>query len=192
MIVATSEHLRAFGEALGRAGIDLAARRDAGTCMTVDAEDAMRELIVDGKPDRDRFDATVGEAIRAATADGRPLSVVGELVSLLWEAGMVEGVIELEELLDELGRELPLRTLCAYRLDAVSNSGRFARGCCAGGVPAPLRTYRSSLAVRSRIPARTRLDGAHALLPRRPELPASGTPLRDHHAAGARCGRSRG
>jgi hypothetical protein len=43
------------------------------------------------------------------------------MVAQLWEAGMIDAVVELEELWSELGREVAFTTLCAYRLQSVSD-----------------------------------------------------------------------
>jgi anti-sigma regulatory factor (Ser/Thr protein kinase) len=44
------------------------------------------------------------------------------MVALLWEAGALLDVLELERMWNDLARELPFSLLCAYRSDAVSGS----------------------------------------------------------------------
>ena len=57
--------------------------------------------------------------MRRAAATGRPVRAYGEMVALLWEHGDVLAAIELEELWNDLGRELDFSLLCAYRSASV-------------------------------------------------------------------------
>jgi anti-sigma regulatory factor (Ser/Thr protein kinase) len=89
--------------------------------------------MIDGRPDPDRFDATIGELVRGAAAEGRPLSVYGETVSLLWDAGMVAAAIELEEFRNALGRDVAFTLLCGYRspsLGAAKSADAIREVCC--------------------------------------------------------------
>jgi hypothetical protein len=40
--------------------------------------------------------------------------VFGEMVSLLWDAGLIDAAVELEVLWNELGVQYPFSLLCAY------------------------------------------------------------------------------
>ena len=57
--------------------------------------------------------------IRPAAEAGKPVHVFGEMVSLLWDAGLVGAVIELEAMWNELGSQYPFSLLCAYPAQAV-------------------------------------------------------------------------
>ena len=76
IVIATPEHRREFEDRLsqalaGGAG-DLAAARDGGTYVALDASEAVRELTADGRIDGAAFDRVIGGLIRRpARAGGR-------------------------------------------------------------------------------------------------------------------------
>jgi len=112
LVLATGEHRELIGRALGE---------DAAACRMLDAQELLRELMVDGHPDAGRFAATVGARMREAAAGGMP-AVYGELVAVLWRAGMAGAAIELEALWEVLADELRLDLLCAYPAELVGAS----------------------------------------------------------------------
>lgn len=93
-----------------------------GTIQSFDARETLERLLVDGVPDRDRFDAVIGGTVREALESGRPLRACGEMVNLLWEEGNVAGALSLESLWNDLMAELPFDLLCAYRVDSVGSA----------------------------------------------------------------------
>jgi anti-sigma regulatory factor (Ser/Thr protein kinase) len=113
VVIAAASHRAALATALGE-------RPDA---VWLDAAETLERV------DRAGFDATVGTAIRAAAAGGRPVRAFGEMVALLWERGDVSGALELEALWNGLQRELPFSLYCAY--PSVADAGDFARICSA-------------------------------------------------------------
>jgi DcmR-like sensory protein len=160
IVIATPEHRDAFEARLARAGVDLAAARDAGTYVILDAGETLREILVGGCLDRAAFDRVIGALIRQAAAAGRPVRAYGELVALLWDDGLVNAAAQLEGLWDELSRQLPFSLFCGYRADSVTREiDAFAEVCrlhhaivgpgpkspkamaAGGGVPGAVRTY---------------------------------------------------
>jgi anti-sigma regulatory factor (Ser/Thr protein kinase) len=122
IVVATQAHRRAFEAELAAAVIDPAESRRAGTLVWLDAAATMARFITGGRIDRDAFDRVIGAVVRQARESGRPVRAFGEMVSLLWDAGHVLTAIELEELWNELRRDLPFSLLCAYHSESVSGS----------------------------------------------------------------------
>jgi hypothetical protein len=120
IVVATPAHTQAFEQHLAGAGVDVAAARRAGTYITVDADDAVRQFVVGGRVDAARFDQVIGRLVRKAVASGRPVRAYGEMVALLWEAGQVNTALELETQWNVLARELPFSLYCAYHEDTVA------------------------------------------------------------------------
>ncbi|HEY2261225.1 MAG TPA: MEDS domain-containing protein [Streptosporangiaceae bacterium] len=159
IVIATPEHRGEFEARLKQAGVDLAAARDDGTYLTLDAAGILRELMGDASPDRqtlDRaaFDRVIGTLIRQAAADGRPVRAYGELVALLWDDGLVNAAAQLEALWDQLNRRHPFSLFCGYRADSVTREiDAFAEVCrlhhavvgpvaaAGAGVPGAVRTY---------------------------------------------------
>lgn len=112
--VATPAHCQAVADVISAAGVDVAQARASGRLVEVDAAAALAKFSVGGRPDPARFDVVVGNTLRRAVQSGRPVRAFGEMVALLWEAGQLLGVLELEKLWNDLGTRLPFSLLCAY------------------------------------------------------------------------------
>lgn len=107
LLVATPSHLPAIEASLG----------GGGALTTLDAHATLARILVDGRPDARRFDAEVGARVRALARGGMPV-IFGEMVWLLWEAGMVGAALELESHWNALADEVAFDLLCAYPLAA--------------------------------------------------------------------------
>ncbi len=90
-LVATPEHRAAFHDALGGRGIDLEEAAQEGRYVAIDAAALLSTFMVDGSPDRERFQAAVTPLLDRAADGHRDVSVYGEMVALLWAAGDVGG-----------------------------------------------------------------------------------------------------
>ena len=123
VVVAPTVHLFAVEVALIQRGIDVVAARLDGNLMTVDADEALSRLLIDGRPHFDSFVTEVGDMIRKLTNTGRPVKVFGEMVALLWDAGHVAAAIELEKMWNDFGREVPFSLMCAYPAQSVTGDG---------------------------------------------------------------------
>jgi hypothetical protein len=159
IVIATPEHQDEFEARLEQAGVDLAAARDDGRYLTLDAAGTLRELMGAASPDRQvldsaAFDRVIGTLIRQAAADGRPVRAYGELVALLWDDGLVNAAAQLEALWDQLNRQHPFSLFCGYRADSVTREiDAFAEVCrlhhavvgpvaaAGAGAPGAVRTY---------------------------------------------------
>jgi anti-sigma regulatory factor (Ser/Thr protein kinase) len=122
IVIATQPHLHALEHELRSGGADLAAARAQDAYFALDAEQTLAELRIEGHVDRQAFEEVVGRLVRGAGASGRTIRAYGEMVALLWDAGDVIGAIELEEMWNELARELPFALLCSYPAASVSGS----------------------------------------------------------------------
>jgi len=130
VVIATPEHRQAFESRLRGAGADLAAARDGGAYLALDARRTLGEFTAAGRLDGAAFDRVVGGLIRRAGAGGRPVRAYGEMVALLWDDGLVTAALQLESMWNELGRRLPFSLLCGYRVDSVTGElDAFAEVC---------------------------------------------------------------
>ena len=120
IVVATPEHRREFETRLGQAGVNLAAARDDGSYLVLDAGQTLRQLMVADKLDSTAFDRVIGDVIRRAGAGGRPVRTFGELVALLWDDGLVNEAVQLEALWGQLGDRHPFSLFCGYRADSMA------------------------------------------------------------------------
>lgn len=122
IVIATEPHRRAFTAELETAGINPAKAGSDGTLVMLDATATMAAFMPDGRIDHDAFRQVVGSIVRRASASGSPVRVYGEMVALLWEEGHVPAAIEVEELWNELAREVEFSLVCAYRSEAVQGA----------------------------------------------------------------------
>jgi hypothetical protein len=114
IVIATPDHRRSFAEGLAGAGVDMAAARARGSYLELDANETIRGFMAGDRPDPAGFWQVVSPLLRQAAQAGRPVLVFGEMVSLLWDTGLVNAAIEVEEMWNELGSQYPFSLLCAY------------------------------------------------------------------------------
>jgi hypothetical protein len=130
IVIATPEHRGEFETRLGRAGVDLAAARDGGSYLALDAGQTLAELMTADTLNPAAFDRVIGTLIRRAGAAGRPVRAFGEMVALLWDDGLVNAAVQLEAMWEELCRRHPFSLFCGYRADSVtSDIDAFAEMC---------------------------------------------------------------
>ena len=132
VVIATAAHRRAFEGRLTRAGVDLAAAARAGTYRTLDAGDTVRALTTGGQLDRGAFDRVIGRLIADAGQGERPVRAYGEMVALLWDAGLVNDAVQLEEMWGSLGLTHSFSLFCSYPARSVTGDGHlqaFAEVC---------------------------------------------------------------
>jgi MEDS: MEthanogen/methylotroph, DcmR Sensory domain len=182
VVIATAAHRRAFEGRLTRAGVDLAAAARAGTYRTLDAGDTVRALTTGGQLDRGAFDHVIGRLIADAGQGERPVRAYGEMVALLWDAGLVNDAVQLEEMWGSLVLSHSFSLFCSYPARSVTGDGHleaFAQVCrlhgsVVGGWPAPAGPSATRApapnATRAPPPGATRAPahGASAIRPQGP------------------------
>ena len=120
IVLATPDHRKSFERRLARAGVDVAAARAQGSYVALDASETIRGFMVADRPDPARFWQKVTPVLEQAATVGRPIRVFGEMVALLWDAGLVNAAIEVEAMWNELAGQHPFSLLCAYPAQLVS------------------------------------------------------------------------
>lgn len=119
IVAGTRSHRLSLARMLVGAGVDLAAGRAAGTYSELDASEAIARFVVSDHADPASFWSEITPLIRRAAGSGRPVRVFGEIVSLLWDAGLVNAAIEVEAMWNELGAQFPFSLVCTYPIRAV-------------------------------------------------------------------------
>jgi hypothetical protein len=118
VVVATPAHARAVTFRLEADGLRAADRARRGQLLLVDAEETLARLLVDGRPDRDRFRSVIGGAVTAAKlAGGGRVRAFGEMVDLLRRTSL-DATLELEALWTELLEAEEVALVCGYSIDA--------------------------------------------------------------------------
>lgn len=133
IVIATEAHRNAFAAALASRGIDVDSSRRSGSLRELDAAKTLDRICMDGSPDPVAFDAEVGALVDRMCADGRTVRAYGEMVALLWQAGLVPAAIALEECWNDLGARLPFSLRCSYPkelVDGPDHADEFAAMCC--------------------------------------------------------------
>jgi hypothetical protein len=114
--IATPVHQREFEARMAGASVDLAAARVRGAYLAVNAAQVLRRVMIDGRPDAAAFYHVMCPLIEGPATHGPGVHVYGELVDVLWEAGLVTAAVELEEMWIGLARQFPFALWCGYRI----------------------------------------------------------------------------
>lgn len=127
MIVATAAHRSVLLDGLAEL-TDLEALERSNRLMTLDAQEALDALMLQGRPDPERFAEVIGSPVRLLGSAG-PVTAFGEMVALLWEDGQFDAALELEDLWNELGAAVQLDLVCAYAASSVASGQRGEAAC---------------------------------------------------------------
>ena len=140
--VAGAANLRLLEQALMERGVlDASATAITGRYLPIDAHAMLDLFMVNGVPDPQRFERSLGAVIREASlAAGGELFIMGEAGALLrmeqapaaGYGGSREPSVQLEALLVSLMGEVPFHLMCAYPLSAfpgASDQAAFEQTC---------------------------------------------------------------
>jgi PAS domain S-box-containing protein len=122
IVIGTPEHRDGIASHLKAAGIDLDSLIESGRYVPLDARETLNLLLVDGVPNRERFDRHVGALVAKLTAGSRRLCAFGEMVALLWAEGKTEAAMQLEEFWNALGERHTFSLFCAYPIKGFASS----------------------------------------------------------------------
>lgn len=129
VVIATAAHRQAVEARLALAGVDLAAATRAGSYRILDADATLGALMPGGQLDLGAFDRVVGGLIADAARGERPVRAYGQMVTMLWDAGLVNAAVQLEEMWVALGVSHPFSLLCSYPASAATQCAAFAEVC---------------------------------------------------------------
>jgi CheY-like chemotaxis protein len=134
-VVGTDVIRAGVAQRLNAGGWDTAKAEAAGRYLPLDAEDAVLQVLRDGRPDAASVAEIVSRLDRsrvAATGSRSRLIIFGEMSTVLIQNGNVEAVGRLERLWSDLTSTLPFVTLCGYAIRSVDPGTRpelFERVC---------------------------------------------------------------
>lgn len=118
LVIATKEHERAFTEEIRDSGGDPDAAVRSSRLLFMDAGTTLAEFMVDGEPNWERFQTTVGNAMhKLQTQDHSRLRAYGEMVGVLWQEGRYSAAIQLEEFWNKLLQAGGFTLFCSYPID---------------------------------------------------------------------------
>jgi hypothetical protein len=122
VVIATPEHSGAIRGQLGEGDPAAAAAIRSGRLLFLDAREMLDRFMVNGEPDRARFEQVMGSVlrrVRACSSSGK-VRAFGEMVALLWEAGRQDSATALERYWNGLLDDGSFSLFCAYPLDVFS------------------------------------------------------------------------
>jgi len=125
IIVSTAPRREQIRARLEARGADVRGAIASGRYQSLDIEEGMSRLLVDGWPDETRFwDAATSLVMGAArTAQGSHprVAICGEMAPTLWKQGNVGAAIQLERLWHEVTCTYNVDTICGYCAPAKYN-----------------------------------------------------------------------
>jgi MEDS: MEthanogen/methylotroph, DcmR Sensory domain len=114
-LVATDATRTEIAQRLLASGYDIAQAVGRGQYISLDAREALSEVMVGGRVDARGVAAIVDDLDRSRlAASASSVTVVGEMAPLLCRDGNPEAALQLERVWDDLTRRLPFLTVCFY------------------------------------------------------------------------------
>jgi hypothetical protein len=114
VIIATEAHIHAMHEKLRNAGFDPFQLKLKDQFIALDANQTLSQFMVNGWPDELLFRHAISEVLTKAKRYNRQVRAFGEMVVILWNQGMREQTIRLEELWNNFCETNSFALFCAY------------------------------------------------------------------------------
>lgn len=124
--IATGDHSRRLDQRLLCHGIDPNEERELGNYITLDAQETLDKFILEGMPDKAKFQETIGEVLKEARRHNPRIRAFGEMVAILWAEGKDAATIQLESLWHDLCHEKDFSLFCAYPKKVFAESADYA------------------------------------------------------------------
>lgn len=128
LIVATATHRLQLVKELKDTGLDVRSIAREGRFVMFDAKETLETFMVEGMPDAELFQNSVGallaEAKKKAVSKDQGLTVFGEMVAVLWDEGNKDGALALEQIWNEALNDRTFNLHCAYPRSAFRTEGR--------------------------------------------------------------------
>ena len=122
IVVITESRSDGLVSRLKAQGLDVDAATQQGTYIQLDVNKTFATFMVNDMPDSARFFEVAAGLIEAATKAARQqhhgVVVCGEGTSVLWAEGKADAAIRLEQLWNEVGKNLGVDILCGYALSS--------------------------------------------------------------------------
>src|SRR5687767_2986971 len=113
IVIATEAHREAFAARLLRQDdLDVATMSARGQYIPLDATETLSKFMVDGLPDANLFRQVVGTVFTHAAQAGRRVRAFGDMVAVLCGEGNAAAAIRLEELWNDLGKDISFCLCC--------------------------------------------------------------------------------
>ena len=149
LVIATEGHRQSFHRKLKQRSLDVAAARQRGQYIALDAAELLSQFMVNGAPDPARFERTVGSLIDSVLQTWPRVCAFGEMVALLWAEGNRDAACELESVWNDLAKRRSFALFCAYPLHEFNDEAEGASladvcGCHTRVIPAESYSARTT------------------------------------------------
>ena len=118
IVCATPPHVAAVRQSMQAHDIDVQQLEKLGRFIALDAADTLLRFMNPDLPDQRKFESLLGPVIRhaeaAAVAKNNRVTIIGEMVALLWAAERIGATIKLEQLWNGMARTYCFHLRCAY------------------------------------------------------------------------------
>jgi len=118
IVCATGLHVTALQESMQAHQIDVQGLEKNRRYITLDANETLLKFMDSDLPNQRKFASLLGsmihEAEMAAIANNNRVTIVGEMVAVLWAEAKFDATIRLEQLCNDLARTHSFDLLCAY------------------------------------------------------------------------------
>ena len=114
IVIATAAHRQSLEARLECRGFDVAAAIGRDQFIALDAATTLQTLLVNDWPDEARFKQRAGELLGRARKNYPKVRVFGEMVALMWAAGLAEATISLEQMWTRLCAQESFSLFCAF------------------------------------------------------------------------------
>jgi anti-sigma regulatory factor (Ser/Thr protein kinase) len=126
VVLATPTHRDALDAELVTAGFSIEDLHRAGQYWSFDARTTLAAFMRDDRPNRDAFESAIGSILETASARDTPVRIFGEMVGLLWDAGNIEGALDLESMWNDLAEHHAFALFCGYSMSSLEATGDLA------------------------------------------------------------------
>ncbi len=119
LVLGTLKRRESLTSHLERMGVDVPLAQRDGQLVMLDAAETLADFMVNGMPDEERFRNVIGSALQWAKprTSSAGVRAYGELVGVLWETGLADAAIRVEECWHELLHLGGLTLFCGYPID---------------------------------------------------------------------------
>lgn len=133
IMIATASHREAILEHVKGRLVDVELAQRKGGLVVLDAQQTLSRFMVDGMPNREAFNASVGRLVDdlvKARSGNTMIRAYGEMVDVLWKDGKEDAAIRLEMLWNQLAQQYGFALLCGYAMGHFyKQTGRFEEVC---------------------------------------------------------------
>lgn len=114
IVVASGAHRAAIEARLEQSGIHLSAVQASGAYLALDAAELMSKFMINQFADPASFYRAISPLVKKAGRKHREVRVYGEMVALLWAAGLPAAAVDVEALWNELAAQYAFSLFCSY------------------------------------------------------------------------------